>query len=210
MERRRGVLRELPVLVERLRRGEPNVPLTARACSRYYGQRCLPDVAFFTLRREGAVPTREVTILEDKKEFRPTYMLQLYAIGIIFTDFRVMVQRVPTGEPRADLDHEFMENGVFLYDHLMRELGLPEMRVEVYIPLNAYGDVDDPVDQPIFRSLFSRDFKIVPDMERQFLNARKKPYLLPFAQTHFTTRPRRRARVVRRLDEKYALYLPST
>lgn len=220
LENRRQVVRSLPELLKRLQSGVVNVPFTARGCSRYYGQRCLPDVVYFTLRRDRPVPVLDVVIVEDKKEFRPTYLLQLYSMGVIFTDFHVMAQAAPVGEPRADLEREFMESGVFLYEFLKEQLGLAELRVDVYVSLNVYEDAKTPTDKPVFRTLFSRDFKIVSEMERQFLSARrrrndiiraiagKRPYVVPLEQTHFTTRPRRRARVVSRLDERYTLYVP--
>jgi hypothetical protein len=221
LQKARGVIFSLTELVERLRRGDINVPFTARACSRYYGQRCLPDVVYFTLRRDLPVPVLEVCIVEDKKEFRPTYMLQLYAMAIIFTDFHVMVQAAPD-ETLADLEREFIDNGTFLYDFLKKELDINELRVDVYISLNVYKDSAKPIDKPLFKDLFSRDFKVDPRFYSQFLSARRRrneiikamerklPYLISSRQTHFTTRPSRRGRAVWKLDDKYRLYLPKS
>jgi hypothetical protein len=220
LERRRRVIEDLSEVVERLRKGDAKVPFTARACSRYYGQRCLPDVVYFTLRQEGRVPELDVHIVEDKKEFRPTYLMQLYAMGIIFTDFHVMVQAKAKEEPATDLEREFMENGVFLYDFLKKRLDLRDLRVNVFVSLNVYGDTRQPVDNPLFTDLFSSDFKVDPKFEKSFLSTRRrrneiikalekgKPYVVSPKQTHFTTRPRRKSKVVARLNDKYTLYLP--
>ncbi|MBI2185380.1 MAG: hypothetical protein HYU39_10550 [Thaumarchaeota archaeon] len=224
LEQRRHVLRRLSDLVEKIKanQGKP-IPFTCRACSRFYGQRSQPDALYLNLQSSNSKGALEVTIVEDKHVFRPTYMLQLYAMGLIFSDPYVMVQRpVSTSHTASDIEDIFMDDGILLYDYLKDRMGLEELRVNVYISLNAYVDAEKPKDEPLFRALFSSDFKLVPEMEKAFLSTRrrrniiikalekKKPYLIPTSQTHFTTRPRKKSKIVEKLDDKFFLYLPKT
>lgn len=159
LEQRRGVEKDLRVVIERINSRSNPFYMTATFCSPTFGGfRCQPDAIYVEPKRESL----RLYIIEDKTTNQPRYYTQLYAEAVILTDRQCLVapaiQRDVLGVGgRAD------ERRLPFYPQLEQF-----ERFIIDASLNSYGTLEKISDKPLNPIRFSENFHMLPGVESKY------------------------------------------
>ncbi len=146
LELERGVLKDLPAIIEKLQRREP-VCFSALFCSRSLGLRGTPDAIYAAFDAKK----NEITlhVVEDKRMPHEKDHYQLWTYGILLTSKDVLAM------PPSNSGNITNANKIPFYEQFLT----PGMNYRVLISMNYYGLNNNgvPLDKPTSPLLVSKN-----------------------------------------------------
>jgi hypothetical protein len=192
LERKRNVLKDLRVTLDKINSRSEPFYMTATFCSPTFGGlRCQPDAVYVESRGNSL----RLLIIEDKTTNQPRYYTQLYAEAVILTDLHCLV--APAFErDQMGIGGRADEKRVPFFPQVT---GFESFVVEA--SLNPYGSLQKIQDNPLRPIKFSQNFHMLPGIESKYfavtqskkaiMRALKHPQYVevePSSQMRFTRR----------------------